>query len=139
MLKSVMIMLAVGVLVFELLEHVIFPLVWFVKDRKRTSVCGVTGMLGKVGEIKCWDESGGQIFIHGELWRAVSEFPLSMGDSAVIENVDGLTLRVTPFNEEGGKVSQVSGFQMPPKGGFLWKIASAPLRALLSHGLSKRR
>jgi hypothetical protein len=26
MLKSVMIMLAVGVLVFELLEHVIFPL-----------------------------------------------------------------------------------------------------------------
>ena len=116
-------MLAVGVLLFEFLEHVIFPLIWFLKQRKRTSVCGVTGMLGKVGE----------------LWRAVSEFQLSPGDSAVIENVDGLTLRVTPWKEEGGKVSQVSAFQMRPNGGSLRKIASAPLRALLSHGLSKRR
>jgi membrane-bound ClpP family serine protease len=138
MLKNVMIMLAVGVLLFEFLEHVIFPLIWFLKERKRTSVCGVTGMLGKVGEIKYWDESEGQIFIHGELWRAVSEFQLSPGDSAVIENVDGLTLRVTPWKEEGGKVSQVSAFQMRPNGDSLRKIASAFLRALLSHGLSKR-
>jgi hypothetical protein len=139
MLKSVMIVLGIGVVLFEFLEHVIFPLIWFVKDRKRTSVCGMTGMLGKVGEIKYWDESEGQIFIHGELWRAVSEFPLSMGDRAVIQNVDGLTLRVMPCKEEGGKVPQVSAFQMPPKGDSLREIASAPLRALLSHGHSKKR
>ena len=139
MLKSVLIMLAVGVLLFELLEHVILPLIWFVKERKKASVCGVAGMLGKVGEIRYWDEFEGQIFIHGELWRAVSEFPLSTGDRAIIKNVNGLTLRVMPCNEEAGKVSQLSGFQMPPKGGSLRKIACAPLRALLSHGHSKRR
>jgi membrane-bound ClpP family serine protease len=139
MVKSVMIMLAVGFLLFEFLEHVVFPLIWFVKDRKRTSVCGVTGMLGKVGEIRSWHESEGQIFIHGELWRAVSEFPLSTGDRAVIENVDGLTLRVMPCKEERGRGSQISGFQMPPKGGSLRKIAFTPLRTLLWRGHSKRR
>jgi len=138
-MKSVLIMLAVGVLLFEFLEHVIFPLIWFVKDRKKASICGVPGMLGKVGKIRYWDEFEGQIFIRGELWRAVSEFPLSTGDRAVVKNVDGLTVRVMPCMEEGGKVSQVSEFQMPPKGGFLRRIASAPLRALLSHGHPKKR
>ena len=98
-MKSVMIMLAVGCLLFEFIEHVIFPLIWFVKDRKKKSVCGPTGMLGKVGEIKYWQESEGQIFVHGELWRAVGEFPLSAGDRAVIQRVDGLTLTVKSLKD----------------------------------------
>ncbi len=58
-------------------------------------------MLGKVGEIKYWQESEGRIFVKGELWRAVSDFPLSAGDSAVIQDVDGLTVSVIPFKERG--------------------------------------
>jgi len=97
--KSAIIILAIGFLLFELIEHGVFPLIWFIKDRNRKSVCGVTGMLGKVGEVKYWQESEGQIFVHGELWRAASDFPLSVGDRVVIQSVDGLLVSVIPFKE----------------------------------------
>jgi len=57
-------------------------------------------MLGKVGKIKYWQKSEGQVFVHGELWRAVSDSPLSAGDSVVIQDVDGLTVRVIPFKKD---------------------------------------
>ena len=98
-MKSAIIILAIGFLLFEFIEYVVLPLIWSIKDRKRRSVCGVMGMLGKVGEIKYWKESEGQIFVNGELWRAVSDFPLSAGDRVVIQNVDGLTVNVIPFKE----------------------------------------
>ncbi|MBU1712793.1 MAG: hypothetical protein KKD47_06770 [Proteobacteria bacterium] len=98
-MKSAIIILAVGFLLFEFMEHVVIPLIWSIKDRKKRSVCGVTGMLGKTGEIKYWKESEGKIFVNGELWRAVSDFPLSAGDRVVIQKVDGLTVNVIPFKE----------------------------------------
>ncbi len=98
-MKSAIIILAIGFLLFEVIEHVVLPLIWFIKDRKRRSICGATGMLGKVGEIKYWKESEGKIFVNGELWRAVSDFPLSAGDRVVIQNVDGLTVNVIPFKK----------------------------------------
>ena len=94
MMKTIILTLVIGFVFFELVEHVVFPLFWFIKDRKRKSVCGVTGMLGKVGEIKQWRETEGRVFVNGELWRAVSDVPLLTGDNAVIQNVEGLTLRV---------------------------------------------
>ncbi len=87
MMKTIILTLVIGFVLFELVEHVVFPLFWFIKDRKRKSVCGVTGMLGKVGEIKQWQETEGQVFVNGELWRAVSDVPLLTGDNAVIQNV----------------------------------------------------
>ena len=101
-MKSAIIILAIGFLLFELIEHVVLPLIWYIKDRKRRSVCGVSGMIGKVGEIKYWKESEGKIFVNGELWRAVSDFPLSAGDRVIIQNVDGLTVNVIPFKERDG-------------------------------------
>jgi membrane protein implicated in regulation of membrane protease activity len=55
-------------------------------------------MLGKAVEVKQWQTSEGRVFVNGELWRAVSDVPLSTGDKAIIQNVEGLTLRVKPFN-----------------------------------------
>ncbi|MDZ7696299.1 MAG: NfeD family protein [Deltaproteobacteria bacterium] len=96
MVSNAIIILALGVLLFELMEHGVFPLIWFIKDRKRKSICGVTGMLGKVGEIRSWKASEGQVFVHGELWEAISEFPLSVGDPVVVKRVDRLVLIVVP-------------------------------------------
>jgi len=96
--KNLIIILAIGLLLFEVVEHLVFPLIWFIKDRKRRSVCGETGMLEKVGEIRYWQESTGQVFVNGELWRAVSEFPLSAGDRVVVQKVERLTVTVIPFN-----------------------------------------
>jgi len=99
MMKTIILTLVIGFVFFELVEHVVFPLFWFIKDRKRKSVCGVTGMLGKMGEIKQWRKTEGQVFVNGELWRALSDVPLLTGDKAVVQNVDGLTLRVKPCKD----------------------------------------
>ena len=95
MIKTIILTLAVGVLLFELIEHVVFPLFWFIMDRKRKSVCGLSGMLGKVGEVKQWEKNEGKVFVNGELWQAVSDVPLSPGDKVVIQNLEGLTLTVS--------------------------------------------
>jgi membrane-bound ClpP family serine protease len=94
MIKTIILTLVVAVLLFELIEHVVFPLFWFIMDRKRKSVCGVAGMLGKVGEVKQWKNNEGKVFVNGELWQAVSDVPLSPGDRVVIQKVEGLTLKV---------------------------------------------
>jgi len=98
-METIIFTLVIGFVLFELIEHVVFPLFWFIKDRNRKSVCGKTGRFGKVGEVKQWQETEGQVFVNGELWRAVSDVPLLTGDNAVIQNVDGLTLRVKPCKD----------------------------------------
>jgi len=67
--KNLIIILAIGLLLFEVVEHLVFPLIWFIKDRKRRSVCGETGMWKKVGEVRYWQESAGQVFLK---WRIVA-------------------------------------------------------------------
>ncbi len=99
MMKNVIMTLVIGSIVFELVEHVVFPLFWSIKNRKKRSVTGVTGMLEKVVEVKQWEKTEGQVLVNGELWRAVSDVPLLAGDKVVIQNVEGLTLRVEPCKD----------------------------------------
>jgi calcineurin-like phosphoesterase family protein len=68
---------------------------------RKKSMSGVNGMLGQVGEVKEWSETNGKIFIHGELWNAISEVPLYPGDKAIIQAVDGLILKVKPIGNSG--------------------------------------
>ncbi len=77
----------------------VFPLFWSIMGRKRKSVCGVTGMLTKVGEVKQWKNNEGKVFVNGELWQAVSEVTLVPGDRVVIQKVEGLTLEINPWRE----------------------------------------
>jgi len=104
MLKSIILTLAIGILLFELIEHVVFPLLWFIMGRKRKSICGVSGMLGKLGEVKQWKKNEGKVFVNGELWQAVSEVTFLPGDRVVIQNVAGLTLKVSYWKDENGSV-----------------------------------
>ena len=98
-METIILTLVIGFVLFELIEHVVFPLFWFIKDRKRKSVCGVPGMLGKVGEVKQWRNNEGRVFVNGEPWEAVSDAPLLPGDRVVIQNMKGLTLGVNPWKE----------------------------------------
>ena len=97
MIKTIILTLVIGLILFELIEHVVFPLFWFIKSWKRKSVCGATGMLGKVGEVKQWKKDEGKVFVNGELWQAFSDAPLLPGDRVVIQNVEGLKLEVKPW------------------------------------------
>ena len=97
MITKILIALVVAFVLFELVEHVVIPLIWFILGKKRRSISAAEGMLGEVAEIKKWNKTAGQVFVNGSLWRAVSDVPLLKGDKVVIRNVEGLTLRVEPF------------------------------------------
>jgi membrane-bound ClpP family serine protease len=107
MLKEVIITLVAGFVIFEILEHVIFPLVWSFFQRRKGSVCDVSSMIGKVGEVKKWDGLQGKIFIDGEIWNAKSAFSLFQGDKAIIEKVEGfvVTVKKVPNVSHSGKKS----------------------------------
>jgi len=61
--KSAIIILVIGFLVFEFIEHVAISLIWFIKNRNKRSNYGVTGMTGKVVEVKRWDKVEGQVLV----------------------------------------------------------------------------
>jgi membrane protein implicated in regulation of membrane protease activity len=94
--KSAVITFIIVFLVFEFFEHVVLPLIFYIKDRNKKSDFGVTGMVGKVVEIKQWDKTQGRVLFNGELWRAVCDVPLPVGGKGVIVDVTGLTLKVKP-------------------------------------------
>ena len=60
-MKSVIITFVIAFLVFEFIEHVVFPLIWFIKDRNKRSNSGVTGMIGKAVEMNCSEACRGAV------------------------------------------------------------------------------
>jgi len=55
---------------------------------------GVEGLIGRKGLVKKTIDPEGVVFVHGELWRAVSEEKMEPGDKVQVEDMDGLVLRV---------------------------------------------
>jgi membrane-bound serine protease (ClpP class) len=55
---------------------------------------GDMGLVGKTGIVKKDIVLEGKVFVHGELWRAVSAKPLKQGCRVRILNVNNLVLEV---------------------------------------------
>ena len=55
---------------------------------------GVEGLIGQRGLVQQSIDPEGLVFVHGEIWRAVSEEKMEPGDKIQVEGVDGLVLRV---------------------------------------------
>ncbi|MGD8535560.1 MAG: NfeD family protein [Candidatus Aminicenantes bacterium] len=102
MILKIFLFILLAYLLFELIEHVIIPLFWLILKKKRRPVTGDSGLIGEVGEVKEWNNTEGRVFVHGELWWATSEEPLSPGDKAVVQTVKGLTLKVKPLKKTNG-------------------------------------
>ncbi len=86
--------LAGGVLVFAILAVAI-------KARRAPVVTGREELIGGVGEARSNIAEHGSVWVHSELWNARSATPLKAGDKVRIIDIDGLTLVVEHFNEEG--------------------------------------
>jgi membrane-bound ClpP family serine protease len=97
MLKNMIITVIIIFLAVELIEHIIFPIVWSIFKGRKRSTYGVMGMIGKVVEIRRWNKTEGQVMINGELWSAVSEVPLPVGGKAVVWDIEGLILKLEPY------------------------------------------
>lgn len=95
-MKTAVITIIICFLAFEFIEHVIIPLFWFILKGRKKSDYNVTGMVGKIAEIKQWNTTEGQVLVNGELWKGVCEVPLPVGSKAEILGIEGLTLRLKP-------------------------------------------
>ena len=97
MLKNIIITVIVIFIAVELIEHIIFPIVWYILKGRKKSTYGLVGMIGKVVEVRSWHNTKGQILFNGELWKAECEAPLPVGGKAVVHDIDGLTLKLKPY------------------------------------------
>ncbi|PTL81523.1 nodulation protein NfeD [Vitiosangium sp. GDMCC 1.1324] len=63
--------------------------------RRMPQLAGDAGLVGEVGQtLEAVSPSGGEVFVHGERWAAVSPTPISRGARVVVRRVEGLTLFV---------------------------------------------
>jgi membrane-bound serine protease (ClpP class) len=86
---------AIGVtLPFALITVFLLSLV--LKARANKVVTGDAGMIGEVGVARTALAPRGTIFVHGELWDAVSSITLEAGSRVRVVAVEGLTLKVEP-------------------------------------------
>jgi membrane-bound serine protease (ClpP class) len=67
-----------------------------VRARRNKVVTGEQGLIGEIGIAQTALVPSGKVFVHGELWDAVSAVPVPAGERVVVRHVDGLTLRVDP-------------------------------------------
>jgi membrane-bound serine protease (ClpP class) len=67
---------------------------------------GMEGMIGEIGTSMNDFQINGKVFIHSEIWNAVSDSEIKEGDTVVVEDVQGMTLKVRvesrKFKVEGG-------------------------------------
>jgi membrane-bound serine protease (ClpP class) len=66
------------------------------KARRNKVVTGTQGMIGEVGVARTALNPTGKVFVHGEIWDAVSSIPIPAGEQIVVRLVDGLQLQVEP-------------------------------------------
>jgi len=67
-----------------------------VRARRNKIVTGEQGLVGEVGIAETALVPAGKVFLHGEIWNAVSQVNIPAGEQVVVRQVDGLTLRVDP-------------------------------------------
>jgi membrane-bound serine protease (ClpP class) len=68
-----------------------------VKARRNKMVSGAQGIIGETGIAQTPLSPRGKIFVHGELWDAVSSADVPVGQSVVVRRIDGLLLQVEPL------------------------------------------
>lgn len=66
------------------------------KARRNKLVSGAQGLIGESGIAQTALAPRGKIFVHGEIWDAVSSVEVAPGESVIVRRVDGLLLQVEP-------------------------------------------
>jgi len=70
-----------------------------IKARRSKVVTGQQGLIGEIGVAQSALQPEGKVFVHGELWDAVSSANIAPGARVVVKRVDGLRLEVEPVKE----------------------------------------
>lgn len=105
-LNRILVTIVIGFLVYECIEHIVFPVVWLLLQRRRKSPCGPEGLSGKTAEVRHWQGVSGMVFVDGELWQAHCVEPLSSGEKVTINAMDGLILSVSPLKPSHNELAE---------------------------------
>jgi membrane-bound serine protease (ClpP class) len=66
------------------------------KARRNKVVTGEQGLIGETGVAQTALSPQGKVFVHGELWDALSSVNIAPGERVTVRRVDGLQLEVEP-------------------------------------------
>ena len=94
-MKSILIALLICVVIYEIFEHLILPLICMIRYRKLKSSCGPSAMIGKKCLVIKWDGNNGKVQVGSELWNAIGQLQLIPGDEVVVQDMEGLTLTIS--------------------------------------------
>jgi len=67
-----------------------------VRARRNKVVTGAQGLVGEIGMAQTPLSPQGKVFVHGEIWDAVSSTNILPGQTVIVRQVDGFQLRVEP-------------------------------------------
>jgi membrane-bound serine protease (ClpP class) len=72
------------------------------RAQQRKPATGLDALIGEIGVVvtEISPGSAGQVKVHGEIWRAVAEDVLNVGDEVTVESFANWTLKVKPFHRQ---------------------------------------
>jgi membrane-bound serine protease (ClpP class) len=74
----------------------VFLMTVALRARRNKAVTGIEGLIGQVAVAQTELAPAGQVFVHGEIWNAVSSSVVPVGERVRVRKVDGLELTVEP-------------------------------------------
>lgn len=74
----------------------VFLMTVALKARRNKVVTGEQGMIGEIGIVCSALAPSGKVYVHGELWDAVSPANVQAGDKVIVRKVENLVLQVDP-------------------------------------------
>lgn len=72
----------------------VFAIGMALRARMRKATTGSQGIIGEKGEVIRACRPEGQVSVHGEIWKAVSDKPVKKGEKIEVTAVEGMTLKV---------------------------------------------
>ncbi len=70
------------------------------KARANKVVTGAQGMIGEIGTAQTQLTPEGKVFLHGEIWDAISSASVPAGQTVVVRALDGFVLKVEAVNSQ---------------------------------------
>ncbi len=70
------------------------------KAQRAKPTTGSGGLVGEIGVARTDINPSGKVFVHGELWRAVTDNPVKNGEPVRVIAVNRLVLTVTPMQKD---------------------------------------
>ena len=78
----------------------IFALTLAARAHRRKVTTGSQGLVGEIGTVVEALHPEGKISVHGEIWMAVSKKAVKKGEKTVVDEVDGMVLKVSPVSTQ---------------------------------------